>query len=418
MHLLQRLSGPYTLFTLFFILFIFLRVIQLPQRVEFASDQGRDFLTTFHLYKQKEITLIGPPSEYTVNGHQFFFGPASYYVILPTIALSNGNVLVVSYWLILLNTICFLITLLLLLRFLGNTKTVWIFALFLTITPVLIHDAQSYWNPYLMLPTATLLVGLLVKTTKKTSSSLVTFLLIGLCMGIGMQFHYAFILPIILSVIWLGIMRKLLLSNLLFLFLGFCLGISPLILFELRNQFYNTQTFFWVFQQIGASSTKHGFTWNGFYFLGLLPFLFFFLAIILEKITRKHVVFLFLTLGVYALWSLYVVISTPLPQPSYTRLQKLAQHITNDTPTSFNIVDQKTSDNRALALRYLLTVQNNAPMDVSAYPQAQTLYIYSDKPLSQLTKNPVWEIASFFPYKTQETMQIDKNLFLYKLSKK
>src|SRR6266567_3168727 len=146
-------------FTVILILFIGLRFFHLTDVMNFGSDQGRDFLAVWNIYSTKQITLIGPPSEYTVYGHQFFFGPAPYYLILPSLILGNWDPLFVSYFLILLNAGVLLFTLLILNKYIKNRTAILLFALFCTVTPIFVTYSQSYWNPYFMLPTSTLLLA-------------------------------------------------------------------------------------------------------------------------------------------------------------------------------------------------------------------------------------------------------------------
>src|SRR5258708_33069650 len=73
------------------VIFIGIRLVHLPESIGFGSDEGRDFLTAWNIYTNKQLKLIGPPSEFTVNGREFYFGPAPYYVILPILVVGNWD---------------------------------------------------------------------------------------------------------------------------------------------------------------------------------------------------------------------------------------------------------------------------------------------------------------------------------------
>lgn len=396
-------------FFVLILLYIAIRFIHLPESIGFGSDEGRDFLTTYSVYWHKQFTLIGPPSEFTVNGRQFFFGPAPYYVILPALVLGNWNPLAVSYFLVLLNAGVLAITLLILNKYIKEKFIVYIFTVVLAVTPLFVQYTRSYWNPYFMLPVSTLLVALLVASRYK--KQLRYFGLIGFLLGLGMQFHYSFIFAILVSVVWLLFNKTLNIKNSIAVILGFIIGVSPLILFDLRNHFYNIQTFLLVLK---GGTIHSGFAFNIFYFISLFPFLVFLLSVILPKLNKYLVA---LAVGVYVVICMWSVATYPAYILNLPQLQRIAGIIEKDKPTKFNIVDQLTTDNRALALRYLLTVQGYAPLGVIDYSSAKSLYIYSNVPLSNLLKNPVYEIKSFLPFKTEKTWNTTHGVYIYRLVK-
>lgn len=397
------------------ILFFTLRLIHLQESISFGSDAGRDFLKTWHIYTTKQVALIGPPSEYTIQGRQFFFGPAPYYIILPALLIGNWDPLVVSYFLIFLNAAVLIAALIILNKYIKETFILYCFALFCTTTPAFIHYSQSYWNPYLMLPTSILLLAILVAAQKKPQHSPLLFSIIGFLFGLGLQFHYSFILAIIVSILCIGKYKKLGLVSTLALIGGFIVGFLPMIIFEVRNHFYNIDTLLLIVKNSENSHSK--FTFAEFYFISLLPFLFFLVSILLVKLYKKQRWIAYAFGCLYFIWSLSVIIPVPKYLFNYPMLQTIAKKIQADKPTNFNIVDQLTRDNQATALRYLLTVYGFAPNPVDQYQSSQTIYIYSKEPLNTLIKDPVYEIKSFLPFKKVETLKLENNLSLYRLIK-
>jgi hypothetical protein len=406
-------TRPIIFWILICLLFLGLRFVNLST-VNFGSDAARDFLVVWNIYTTKHPVLIGPPSEYTVIGRQFFFGPAPYYVILPALVLGNWSFLSVSYFLIFLNLVILFISLSILYRNIQEKLIIYYFAIFCTFTPLLVIYSQSYWNPYLMLPVSTLLVALIVKSRGQKNNSFL-MLLIGLLFGLGMQFHYSFIFAIIMSCIWLFLNKKITLKSLIFLGGGFVIGFFPLILFELRNHFYNLNTMLLVLTH--PASVNTGFIFNSFYLVSLLPFLFYAISVFLGKINKASRLLVYIFLGAYILGSVFVILSPHRYTLSYPNAFQLAKIIELDNPKDFNVVDQLSLDNRATPVRYLLTVQGFTPMGVTDYPHAKILYIYSKQPLKILLKDPIWEIKSFLPFKTSKTLNVTDGIFLYKLKK-
>jgi hypothetical protein len=239
--------------------------------------------------------------------------------------------------------------------------------------------------------------------------------LIGFIFGLGLQFHYSFIFAIIVSCVWLFFGKKADVRTIGLLLGGFVIGFFPLILFELRNHFYNLNTIFLILTH--ATGTKTGFTFNTFYLLSLLPFFIYLLSIILGKLDKVTHAIKYIFFAIYIAWSLFVILSPHIFALSYPDAEQIAQAIELDHPKNFNIADQLTGDNRATSVRYLLTVDGYQPQEVTNYSGIATLYIYSKRPLDDLVKNPIYEIKSFLPFKSIKTQKTADNIRLYMLKK-
>lgn len=154
-------------FSLILISFLGVRLFNLQEHIIFSSDAGRDFLVVRDIYMSHHVTLLGPPSEYKVEGREFFFGPAPYYVILPILVVSNWNPVIVSYFLIVINFVAFIYLLVVLYRYNRQPLVTGICALLFTLSPTLILYSQSYWNPYFILPISVCIVALLIRNIHK-----------------------------------------------------------------------------------------------------------------------------------------------------------------------------------------------------------------------------------------------------------
>lgn len=394
--------------------FLSLRLYNLTGAVNYGSDAARDFLVTRNMYITKHPVLIGPPSEYSFNGRQFFFGPAPYYLILPSLVLGHWDPLSVSYFTIFLNLVVLLFSLIILMRSIKDKSVVYYFALLCTFTPAVITYEQSYWNPYFMLPVSTLLVALIVKSNNKKNINQLLFI-IGILFGLGLQFHYSFLLAIIVSCFWLFYNKNTKIHSLVLLLAGFIIGFLPIILFELRNHFYNLNTIFLILTH--PTSTSTSFIFNIYYFISLLPFILYWLSILLTKLSRVSRLFVYSFFVIVIFYSLVTDFSPHVYALSYPEAKEIAQKIVQDKPKDFNIVDQLTGDNRGTSIRYLLTVQGNMPQGVIEYGNVRTLYIYSKVPLKDLLKVPVWEIKTFLPFSKAKKFTVSNNIYIYRLEK-
>jgi hypothetical protein len=408
---------PWSVFIfLFLVLFICIRFINLPESFNFGSDQGRDFLSAWSVYTNKHLALIGPPSQYAVDGRQFFFGPAPYYVILPALVIGKWSPLYVSYYLVIYNAIILTSALYIFKKCIKDTRTIYIFAALIIFSPAIVTYTRSYWNPYFMFSTATVLLSLLLYSRKNQNNTLFIISTIGFLFGLGLQFHYSFIFAIILSSIFLLWNKNINFLSFFTLLAGFIVGFSPLIAFDITHNFYNLRTFFLIFTSHSGSQLHLDLT-TSYYFISVLPF--FYLAIaylIVQKklLTRKLFSFFF---GLYVIFSLAIIGQKPTYLLSYQRLFIITKALEAQHPTDFNIVYQLTTDNRAMPLRYMLTVDGYIPHPVEEYRTPNKLFIFAKKPVNELLKNPVYEINSFLPFKSIEGQQIDQEVYLYILRK-
>jgi len=128
------------------LLFLFLRFFNLPLVVNYSADQGLILSGTYKIYKEKKITLIGPPS--SLKGkthHEFYYGPLPYYLLLPVVIFTKEPIFA-SYYLIFLNALgLFFLYHALLKRF--NFKIAFLGGLFFSTYPSLVNYSRFVWNP-------------------------------------------------------------------------------------------------------------------------------------------------------------------------------------------------------------------------------------------------------------------------------
>lgn len=412
----KKLSFPplnFPVLLIIFFIFVGVRLIHLTDVVNFGSDAGRDFLATWNMYQQKQPTLIGPPSQYTIHGREFFFGPAPYYLILPALLLGKWDPIAVSYFLIILNGIVLVASLFIISKYIKEHSTLYLYAAIFTFTPAFVSYSQSYWNPYFMLPVAMLLTSLLVISEFRKKSSAWLYVIIGFLWGLGMQFHYAFILALLASLIWLINSKKISVNTAIGLLGGFVLGFLPILLFEVRNHFYNLNTLLLVFSR--TNDAQDSFRWHYYYVIPLEPFIALIITFLLGRFVKSSRIKL-LSLLLFTAVCMYGILTLPKQKLSYPTLKNMTMDILADNPAGYNVVDQFTLDNRAMALRYMLTSQGQAPMDITQYPDSKTLYMYANRPLGMLIYKPVWELQSFIPLKKVTVRKVG-DIYLYKIEK-
>jgi len=243
---LKKLLNPKLLLVLILLLAAFLRLYRIADYMTFLGDQGRDVLIAYNIL-HGHLTLLGPTS--SVGG--FFLGPIYYYFMAPFLWLSNYNPVgpavmialfgIATVWLIYIVGKDFF-----------NAKVGLIAALLYAISPIVVAYSRFSWNPNLM-PFFSLLTLYLVYKALK-NNSLKAFFISGILFGIAMQLHYLsiFLGMIIIVYTFLTLLYKQktlkiitpLLKNYFSIFLGFLIGWSPFLAFEIRHGFLDFKNIF------------------------------------------------------------------------------------------------------------------------------------------------------------------------------
>ena len=362
-----------------------LRLWNLPNRMVFLADQGRDMLRVYELYTTRRLTLLGPPS----SQGNFFFGPGYYYFIAPGLILANFSPIGVSLTVILID----LVGLYFLYRLTQSAAVGLIYAT----TPLLIHWSQSALNPF-FIPGLTVMCLFCLSRRR--------FFLAGILAGAIAQLHYA---AVILAIF---IFKPTFL-------LGWLMGVAPMLAFELRHDWFNTKG------MLAFLTTPQFRFFNLHYLAVLVPIMFWGAA----KIFSRFRIF-----GV-GLTALIVVMNLRQldlnPAQGYTMPQNwnlpravdaaqlIAQDVAQTKPQkSFNVAATLDGDSRALPLRYLLISQfRTIPLGVEAYPQAQVLYLVTRLNREEGLSHGFWEISSFSPERVTKIWPLVADINLYRLEK-
>lgn len=298
-----------------------------------------------------------------------------------------------------------------------NTEAI-IYSGFYAFLPISIWYSQFFWNPNFLLSISTIVISLLLLLKKSRHTQLLS-LVIGLVLGFGMQFHYSFFIAILLSVGWIFLAKKATVKSLAVLLFGFIIGFSPIIIFELRHDFYNTRTFLLFINSAGKGS----FSFQEYYWLSILPFIFFGATALLKKIHDKSSLITPLVMIVLGIYSLIVIL--PTPQQGFTMVEgwnykgisALSRIILSEKPHQYNVAEILTGDTRAMPLRYLLTVAGDPPLGVTEYQATEKLFLYTRISEEELNKRDLWELNSVRPFEITKSWPIQNGISLYLLEK-
>ncbi|KKQ89767.1 MAG: hypothetical protein UT12_C0008G0011 [Candidatus Curtissbacteria bacterium GW2011_GWC2_38_9] len=216
-----------------------LRFWRLEALTTFGGDQGYD-LENIRPILKGNLTLLGPRIGPYNGLSTLYLGPFYYYLLAPFIWLTKLDPIGASYATVLAR----LVTI-----FLIYLVTKKIFSVNAAIISGVIATLSPYWvnylgfpsNPYFILPITSLIIFLL--TVKKKNSPII-FAIFGLLTGFAFHLHYLGLIILPAFLIYLLNNRELLkMRYILSLLLGIAFAISPIILFESRNDFFLTSQF-------------------------------------------------------------------------------------------------------------------------------------------------------------------------------
>lgn len=226
----------------------FLRLYLIMDYMTFLGDEGRDVLVVYKIL-HGDLTLLGPTA--SVGG--FFLGPIYYYFMAPFLWLFNynpvGPAVMVAFFGIATVWLIYKVGK----EFFGSSVGLVSSGLY-AISPLVVIYSRSSWNPNPMPFFSLLTLYLTYRAVKNNNDKL--FILSGILLGIALQLHY---LALFLgAVIFLYVSLNKAIKKCIYIFLGFILGWSPFLAFEIRHGFPNIVSIFnFIFRSGDTGGSNH-----------------------------------------------------------------------------------------------------------------------------------------------------------------
>lgn len=230
----------------FFLPVIFLRFYNLRKNVSFNWDQEITAQQVRFMVINHKPILIG----IRIGPAKFFLPPLYYYLAAPFLIITKFDPIGLYYFsgiLGLMTGVSIYYFSKKILSDSNNSKNIaFITSLIYLISPsFLVFDRAPTGLNLLIIPTFITFVSLINITDNQKRFR--DYLLLGIGIGLGLNAHFTAVFLIIISLLWLMYKKKLS-YKLIITFLMILLFISPLIIFDLRHQFFNTRAFFEFFQ--------------------------------------------------------------------------------------------------------------------------------------------------------------------------
>ena len=215
----------------------YLRLYKIDAYMTFLGDEGRDVLIVKRMIVDHKWTLLGPTA--SVGG--FFMGPIYYYFMLPFLWIWKLNPVGTAVMVALIGIMTIYIVYRTGYTMFGKTEGLGAAFLY-ALSPLVIAYSRSSWNPNIVPFFSTLLLYLCFRIV--TNEKWQYLFWVGLILGIGIQLHYTFLFLFFASGLWLLIHGH---ENKHIrwygaAFIGFILGFSPFLAFEIRHGFTNTRS--------------------------------------------------------------------------------------------------------------------------------------------------------------------------------
>lgn len=212
-----------------------------------GGDAGYDLLKIKEIL-DGDLTLLGSPIG-RFDDSVLYLGPLYYYLQALFLVLFKLDPIGLAP-LIIIGRLATTFFVYLAAKQLFNWPTAAIAAVLSGISPYFFDKLGPPSPPYLIPTIVALIVLLLVKKTK----TLTTFVFLGLASGLMVHLHYLglSVLLALIFFIFYGYKGEKL-KSLFFIILGFFISISPLVLFELRNNFFISRQ---LFSQLAAGAVS------------------------------------------------------------------------------------------------------------------------------------------------------------------
>lgn len=406
---------------LFIIVFIFVRSVYFTEHLNFSDDQAFQATDILQDYREHKIPLIGNQiNSVRYKGHYIYQGPAYYYMLFPFLLLANFEPITSSY-LFMLFCALMVIPLYYGVKLLINKQTALLMIIIYSFLPYYVNYTRFHWNPNYqlsLLPILILLMGLY-----KKNNSIKLFIIIAIFLGILFQFHYQFIFIVLGIAVYYFRIKKVPLKFLIHFIIGFLIGISPLIFFELKHSFYNIRTLWLFFQHRNELIVAGGITTPHYYLSSSFMLLIALLGIIKNKLPKGKKFLIVTSIFAIILFSWSAADNfykpqqsfwSPAPYWSYPDEYKAYQYVKDENLKNFNVANLAYYNTESYVIKYLL-IRDNVTTNYNDYFSNRYLFVIK-RSHTKIYKTMSYEVAIFKPAKLLKTWKINDyyNLYLLK----
>lgn len=406
------MKNKYLFYILIIIFFIAIRSLHFTESLNFSFDQGHEFAHILELWKNKQITLVGPKSSVSAENKSLLQGSIIYYSTLVFALLGKFDPIVSSYIFMIFSSLG-IIPLYSGMKKLANQKAALLMVVLYTLLPIFIDFTRFFFGPNFLIPLSTILIYLM--GLHKIKHKNIYLFLIFVYTGILMQFHYQLAVVLFILFVYYSFIKRFNIKSILIMIGGFCVGFSPMILFELKNQFYNLHV---IRDYLFSSKPRSGHPFQ------IIPHRYLAISILLLALIttylRKYISYILIIIISLSLIILDAYIYLPKPShgygmsPNWNYLmeKKAYEIIKTQNVKNFNIVNH-IYDNLSVVIKFHLR-KDGVKMNYDDYYHNDYLYVISKN--EDVFKDPAYELNTFVPNKLIKSWKLNDiyNLYLFK----
>lgn len=397
------------------------RFYDYSNRLIFGPEQAMSLMTTGAMIKEKFSLLGEAYIQRTTSTGLFLFHSALFnYSLIPLEIVFKFDPLSITAFFTFLN----IFTGFLLYFFVKKTvnpTVAWFSAFFFLLNSKMIHHSLFIWTLN-YLPLVGVLSLYAMWHLYKDRNRLLPVLFLGILSGIGFGLQYVYAITAFLIFVFILIFSKKKFLGSALYFFGAAIGDIPMILFDLKHNFYHLNSLIQYFLDSQAHKVSGFYTY--YQFLNFWPLFAVIGGLLLWMIFKRNRTVAFALMVGFMFFNItspYVRIFSGTIKPSeltLTNTKKAAETVANSNPPEkFNTAVLLDFDTQAHPLRYILTYQYNLkPQPVENYSNIDALYVLSPKNYD-MNLPQVWELQIYQPYKTMELDSPTPNHKLYKLTK-
>ncbi|HJX58968.1 MAG TPA: glycosyltransferase family 39 protein [Patescibacteria group bacterium] len=396
---------------------LLIRSVNYKLHLNFSTDQAVFSTNALEIFRERKITLLGPTASFIVEGRRIFQGSVIFYTDLAFLLFGNFDPIKSSFAFTVFSVLM-IFPLYFGVKWLSNKKTAFFVSIIYSLLPFYVNYTRFLFNINFQLALTPLLIfsmGLYEKV-KKRKSLIMAFT--GIITGILVQFHYQFVVVALMLVLYYWFFKKIQFKSLLLLFLGMVTGFLPMIIFEIRHNFYNLQTILFFIQRKSefAKNNLKGFGGISHYFLTISIML----LVILSSILKPKFKNVYLSSLFFILFSidLYLYIPKPTnsfgnpPNWNYLAEAKAHEYLMEENLSNFNVVNL-AYDTVAEVQKYLLR-KDGVNINFEDYYHNNYLFVISNK---KFIDDPAYEIRTFKPSRIIKTWKLNDFYSLYLLKR-
>ncbi len=416
------IKNELVLLFLIILVFILLRSVYFTEHLNFSADQAEHSTDVLKYYREHKIPLIGNPVNSIVyQGHFLYQGPGYYYMLFPFLLVTNFDPISSSY-LFMLFCALMVIPLYYGMKLLIDRRAALIIVIIYSFLPYYLNYTRFHWNPNYLLSLLPLLILIMGLYNKYKSQKL--FFLISIFLGFLFQFHYQFILIILGIAVYYFFIKKVSPFLLIHFFSGLAIGVLPLLLFELRHDFYNIQTLILLITHRDQVSSAGSITTPHYYLSLSFMLLVAVLAIIRNKLPKGRTFFYASSVLAVLLFAWAAILNFQKPATAfwsyapnwrYTETEKVYQIIHSKNLKDYNVADLTYYNTYASTIKYLLK-RDNVAINYEDYYDNKYLFVKKASN-TELYDTLSYEVATFKPAKLLQTWKINDDYNLYLLER-